>query len=292
LQGLLKKQLLGAAYSNAPNNPALIEALATAAITASQTDPAFAALLLRLPDISELFQDHRPANPEALSSTRLTMKTQLATQLSAFITNTLNTPAPAPFKPDAKQAGIRALRAAAMDLAAHSDTLSQGLPAIFNAATSMTEQLAALSALIQSPSGGQDAISAFFTQWKDSPLVIDKWFSVQARTGRIDDIQALRKHPDFDLGNPNRVRALAGVFAMHNLAAFHKEDGSGYDFLVKMVQEVDPLNPSLAARLLTGFEQWRILRPNIQELAKSALARLGESSLSDNAKDILARTQG
>ena len=58
------------------------------------------------------------------------------------------------------------------------------------------------------------------------------------------------------------------------------------------MQEVDPLNASLAARLLTAFEQWRALEPDIQDHAQKSLARLSESTLSDNAKDILARTQG
>ena len=292
LQSLLKTQILGAAYANAPDNPALIDALATAAINAQKADPAFAALLLRLPEVGELLLDHTPADPAALAAQRSAIKTQLATRLADFITGILASPAPAPFKPDAAQAGIRSLRAACMDLAAHTEALARTLSDIFKTATSMTEQLAALSALIQSPSGGEEALAAFFTQWKDSPLIIDKWFSVQARAGDIDKVRALRAHQNFDLGNPNRVRALVGVFAMHNLAAFHKEDGSGYAFLAEMVQAVDPLNPSLAARLLTGFEHWRAVKPEMQANAKSALAQLGESTLSDNAKDILARTQG
>ena len=292
LQGLIKTQILGATYHDTPDNEALIEAIGEAVERAAQTDPAFAALLLRLPTVSELLLDHIPSEPVKLAKTLKAMKAMLGARMHAFIERTLGTPAPSPFKPDAEQAGIRALRSACMDLAAHHEGLSQQLPALFEDASSMTEQLAALGALVSSPSGGKTALKAFYKQWKDNPLVMDKWFAVQARSGTIDDVVALRAHPDFDLGNPNRVRSLIGVFAMHNLAAFHHPDGSGHSFVVKMVQEVDKLNPALAARLLTAFEQWRSLAPSAHKSAKANLDILSESALSENTKDILDRTMG
>ena len=291
LQDLLKTHLLDVAYSGAPENPALVDAVASAAIEAADSDPAFAALLLRLPGVGEMLLEHVPANPIALEASIKALKTALATRLGEFITDRLAAPAPAPFKPDAAQAGIRALRSACMQLSACNDTLSGRLPALFQGATSMTEQLAALAALVSARSGDKDALMSFFAQWKDNPLVIDKWFSVQARSCRVDEAVALRHHPDFDLGNPNRVRALIGVFAAQNLAAFHNPDGRGHAFVTKLITEVDALNPSLAARLLTSFEQWRSLEVGAQESARKSLAALAESQLSSNVTDILARTQ-
>ena len=154
----------------------------------------------------------------------------------------------------------------------------------------MTEQLAALGALVTARSDSKAVLAAFYEQWHTNPLVMDKWFAVQARSGDIEQIKALRAHADFDLGNPNRVRALIGVFAMQNLATFHAPDGSGYDFLAQQVKAVDPLNPSLAARLLTAFEQWRIFSANTQSKAATILKELSEHSLSQNCRDILART--
>ena len=292
LQSLMKTQILDATYNQAPDNAALIGAIAEAVEKTSKNDPAFAALLLRLPTVAELLLDHVPSEPLKLAQTLKTMKAAIAEHMSDFITQTLGQPAPTPFKPDAKQAGVRALRSACMDLAAHHVHLSQHLPALFKGASSMTEQLAALSALVSSPSGGKAELKAFFEQWKDNPLVIDKWFAVQARNGVIDDIKALRTHPDFDLGNPNRVRSLIGVFAMHNLEAFHHPDGHGHSFVVHMVKELDSLNPALAARLLTAFEQWRALETSAYKSAQSSLELFNESALSENTKDILGRTIG
>ena len=45
--------------------------------------------------------------------------------------------------------------------------------------------------------------------------MLDKWFAVQARANAADTlerVQALTSHRDFDLRNPNRVRALIGAF--------------------------------------------------------------------------------
>ena len=51
--------------------------------------------------------------------------------------------------------------------------------------------------------------------WRGDPLVLDKWFSIQAFSplpGTVDGGAGVDGHPDFDLRNPNRVRALIGSF--------------------------------------------------------------------------------
>ena len=57
----------------------------------------------------------------------------------------------------------------------------------------------------------------------DDPLVLDKWFAIQALSPLPDTVQAvetLKSHPDFDLRNPNRIRALISSFA-GNQVRFH-----------------------------------------------------------------------
>ena len=289
LQGLLKQQIVAATYKDTPISDTLIATLADTATSAAQDDPAFAALILRLPSVGELFQEHAPADPSRLTAIRRAIKSTLAAELAPLVRDTLERAAPAPFRPDAKQAGIRALRGSLMDLAAHNLELSAGLPSLYANAQSMTEQLSSLGALVLSPAGGADALAAFYDQWKDQPLVIDKWFALQARTSPLEDIEALQQHPDFDLTNPNRVRALGAHFGVHNLGVFHREDGLGYNFLAGLVCTVDPINPAVAARLLSSFEQWRILSPNVKDKAEHVLNDLSESSLSQNCRDILHR---
>ncbi len=292
LQGLARQHMLDMACRGAAPDAVLVDTLAGACLKAAPSDPAFAALFLRLPDVAELMLDHVPADPVALAAARRGLKAALAVRLAGDIARALGEPAPAPFRPDAAQAGQRALRAGFMDLAAHSGTLCALLPDLFAGATCMTEQQAALSALVASPADSPAALSAFYRQWRASPLVIDKWFAVQARHGPAALSEALTRHADFDLGNPNRVRSVAAVFATQNLAGFHAPDGSGHRFLADIVRQVDPRNPALAARLLTAFEHWRSLEPVSRESARNVLESLGKDALSQNARDIVARATG
>jgi aminopeptidase N len=159
----------------------------------------------------------------------------------------------------------------------------------------MTERMAALDALGQIDGAGFDtALEAFIAQWRDTPLVVDKWFAAQAaapRADAIDRARRLRGHDLFTLRNPNRARSLVAVFAMRNLRAFHAADGSGYEFLADCVAETDALNPALAARLLTPFESWRRFDAGRQANARAALERLAAvPSLSRNAREMVART--
>jgi len=103
--------------------------------------------------------------------------------------------------------------------------------------------------------------------------------------------EALRTHNDFNLRNPNRVRALAAAFAMRNPRAFHAADGGGYRFLVGLARDIDPLNPALAARLLTPFESWRRFDEQRQTHAKAELTNLNAAAqLSKNTREMLDRT--
>jgi len=49
------------------------------------------------------------------------------------------------------------------------------------------------------------------------------------------------------------------------------------------------VNPALGARLLTAFEQWRLLEPRAQAEAEACLKRLIAAGLSENAMDIAGR---
>ncbi|MEM6900862.1 MAG: aminopeptidase N [Pseudomonadota bacterium] len=291
LQALLKKSLLNVAYEDADVDVDLLRAVAKAGLDMRETDPAYAALVLRLPDVGELFLEKIPADPVALSNARKAYKTELANILAEDIVNLLSEPAPTPFRPDAEQAGIRSLRSALMDLAAHHKTAKSVLPGLYDNASSMTEQQSALSALLAADDASS-ALVAFYDQWRESPLVIDKWFALQARVIDAAGAAALAEHADFDLGNPNRVRALAAHFAIGNLAAFHVPSGEGYAFLAEIIRKTDTRNPALAARLLTAFEQWRSLEEKARNSAERTLKDLEKSGLSRNSGDIVSRALG
>ena len=128
----------------------------------------------------------------------------------------------------------------------------------FRSSANMTDRLAALGNLAEVVDANRDeAFAAFYATWKHNPLVLDKWFAVQARAGAPDTlarVQSLVQHADFDLRNPNRVRALIGAFAA-NQAKFHALSGEGYKLLADTVIALDAMNPQIAARLVTADGQ-------------------------------------
>jgi aminopeptidase N len=78
---------------------------------------------------------------------------------------------------------------------------------------------------------------------------------------------------------------------MRNPRAFHAADGSGYRFLGALAEAIDPLNPALAARLLTPFESWKRFDARRQGHARAALEHLASlPQLSKNTREMVDRT--
>lgn len=148
----------------------------------------------------------------------------------------------------------------------------------FDRGTNMTDVLAALAVLsnVECPQRAE-ALAAFHARWRADALVLDKWFAIQATSTLENTPQAVRDlaaHPDFDLRNPNRVRALAGSFSVGNPVRFHTASGEGYDFLADMILALDPLNPQVAARLVAPLGQWRRMDSARQAKMRAALQRI------------------
>jgi len=202
------------------------------------------------------------------------------------------------FSPDAASAGRRALRNRCLSLlASRYDPLAAGLAQNqLSSATNMTDELSALVTLTRL--GGQrveTTMEDFYAKWENNPLVIDKWFSVQAMRPHIsgvDAIQDLTQSSRYDRNNPNRVRALIGGFAMGNADLFHKNDGSGYNFFTDHVLDMDSRNPQIAARLLGAFEIWKKLDLGRQSLIRDQLDRIIASKPSKNVLEIAQKTRG
>jgi aminopeptidase N len=158
----------------------------------------------------------------------------------------------------------------------------------FAAAHNMTDVMAALRLLVdhEGPEGAK-ALQDFYRRWSAEPLVLNKWFSVQATSPRIDALARvieLMGHADFSLRNPNRVRSLVGAFCGANQVRFHAADGGGYRFLADRVLELDPLNPQIASSLLKTMIRWRRFDPGRQALMHAEIKRI--SACEELSKDV------
>jgi aminopeptidase N len=262
----------------------------------AQEDPAFAALALRLPDLSELIMAAPSPDPEFLHASRDSLRRIIAVHLRDGLEPLARVRGETPFSANGDAAGRRSLKSVALDLlAALGAETSHVLAEALENASCMTETIAALEAIGAAESEEFDvALARFFERWRHNPLVIDKWFSVQAAAPRADAIaraQNLRDHPEFQIRNPNRVRALAAAFATRNPLAFHAANGGGYRFVAALIEEIDELNPALAARLLTPFESWRRFDAARQTHASAALRQVAaRTGLSENTREMLERT--
>ncbi|WP_298960420.1 aminopeptidase N [uncultured Methylobacterium sp.] len=282
---------------------ALAEALAAFLDAGALADPAFAALVLALPSETEVAQEIGcDVDPDAIRAARESLRAEigiaLAPRLDA-LRAALAEPAGTPFSPDAASAGRRALRNAALDLLAAADPARGGALAAAQVeeASNMTDRIAALAVLV--PLTGETrerSFARFGAAYRDEPLVLDKWFALQAtipEPGTPERLRGLMRHEAFSLANPNRVRSLLGSFSLNNPTQFHRPDGAGYDLLAEIVLTLDGTNPQIAARLLTAFGTWRMVEPGRRAQAERALRGIAaKPGLSPDVSDIAARSLG
>ena len=243
----------------------------------AEADPAFAAQMLMPPTESELATRRTPVDPDALHMARVTLIRDIAAahgpRLAALYEHSRDS---GDYSPDAKSAGRRSLRNAALRyLSAADDEAAAGLAqAHYRSADNMTDMIAGLAALTRMESPLRDnAFTHFHDRFKNDPLVLDKWMGLQAGSPLPETVlavKALMKHSAFDIRNPNRVRALIGAFGGNHLR-FHAADGSGYRLVGEIVRTLDPINPQVAARLAGAFESWRRYDPDRQALMRREL---------------------
>ncbi len=281
-------------------DPGLIDALA-AILADGALEPAFVALMLTLPGEADIAREiGREVDPDAVFSARAALRAAVGGHLAGALFDHYRRLSEAgPYRPDAASAGRRGLRNTCLDLLVatrRADAISLAARQ-YQVADNMTDRLAALTtlSLCDVPERAA-ALDDFYARYRDDPLIVDKWFTLQAsipEPATLDRVKALTAHPAFSFANPNRVRSLISAFAMANQREFNRADGAGYDFIVETVLALDPKNPQLAARLLSALKSWRVLEPARRGRAEAALRRVAAASaLSPDVGDIVARTLG
>jgi aminopeptidase N len=264
-------------------------------------DEAFRALCLTLPGESDIAREiGKDIDPDAVLASREALVKAIAgahSEAFAGLYDALGNDGP--FSPDAASAGRRSLRNILLDYLSVAEADPARAAKQFDAADNMTDRAAALGVLVHrfgDSESARAALHAFEARFGGDPLVMDKWFIVQATrpgTDALDTVRRLMRHPLFSLDNPNRTRALIGAFATANQTGFNRADGEAYRFFAETILKIDPENPQLAARLLTALRSWRSLEPTRREHARAALAQIaGTEKLSTDVKDIVERTLG
>ncbi|MEK0162946.1 aminopeptidase N [Phaeobacter sp. A36a-5a] len=259
-------------------------------------DPAFRALVLSPPSQSEIAQTLHDRgvtpDPQKIYDAAETFTQTLAQQLETSLPRLYAaTTVDGPYQPDAHGAGLRALNGRILALLTRLDGGDQAARQ-YQTADNMTQQYAALASLMKAEKGA-DQSQAFFDQWQDDRLVMDKWFALQVACAAPDaaarTAAELTQHPLFSMKNPNRFRAVMGALAGHH-AGFHHDSGAGYSLLAQNLIALDPLNPQTTARMCAAFQTWTRYDSARQALVRAELERiLATDGLSRDTHEMVSR---
>jgi aminopeptidase N len=294
-RALAKDLMAEMALKGVPPSNDWLDALATVIFDES-LDPAFRALCLKLPAEDDLAQTihalGRVPDPAKIHAARREMAGALAIRLGEGLERLYaGLDDGAPFSISADQAGRRALRMAALGLLTRRDG-GKLAGSAFAKARSMTEEIGALSALLDIRQGKAE-LAAFAARWKRDANVMDKWFALQIALAEPADAAALTaaltERPEFDWKNPNRFRSVIGALAA-NHAGFHHRSGAGYRLVADWLLRLDPLNPQIASRVSTAFETWPRYDAARRKCARAELDRiLAVPGLSGDLREMVER---
>ncbi len=240
-------------------------------ILSSDMDRRFKAFILTLPSINTLMENFRVINIDAIIAVREFLVAKIGSELSQEFDACFKIlseeyhkriSTKTPYETSDEQMGERALIGVVLSYLARSlknrDLAKEASELVlehFKLSDNMTDTLAAMNIAVNLDLVSKDEIlKAFEERWQNNPLVFDNYFRAVAMAENpnvLENVKKLMSHKCFDIGNPNRVRALVGAFVMNNPKYFHALDGKGYDFLMEIVTKLNSSNPQVAARLMT-----------------------------------------
>ena len=250
----------------------------TGVLKDTSVDEAFKAVMLSLPSETVVGQEMDVVDPDAIHAAREFIRKELAVACREDL-RTIYDDISGDWanKQSQKSINRRRLKNVVLSYLSTLPDTAELLAEAFRESDNMTDTQAALSLLanLDTPLREQ-ALTEFYDRFKDDPLVVDKWFAVQALSKRADTTEQVRRlteHADFTVENPNRVRSLIGAYTA-NQVHFHQLDGAGYRLLADFVLDIEAANPQLAARLVSAFNIYRRFDSDRQSLMRSELERV------------------
>jgi len=295
---LARTTMLAMIRDGAAPDPAFLNAIKDIALDES-LDPAFRALMINWPGPAELANVLHEAgevpDPEQLFTVGEQMRDAMAETFADAASDLYaRHSVSGAYQPDAAQSGKRALSNVMLAFISRRSG-TETAQAQFDSADNMTQQISALSQILRH---GEDstALDAFYQQWKDDRLVMDKWFGLQVSCAKPEDgadtARRLTDHPDFNHKNPNRFRAVFGALIGHH-AAFHHKSGDAYTLLADWLITLDPLNPQTTARMCSAFQTWKRYDADRQARILAEVQRiLATPDLSRDTTEMLTRIKG
>ena len=258
-----------------------------------EKDIELATLILTLPKEMEFAEGFKTIDPDGISAARAFMQAKIAESLKDDFLRVYTHIRLDEYQVTQQDIALRAMRNLCLTYLAYTNLGNNLVQKHYNNANNMTDTLAALSVATKAALPCRDVLLTDFEQkWQHDGLVMDKWFALQATRpdeNVLEIIQLLMDHPSFNFNNPNRLRALIGSFANHNLKAFHNVSGAGYRFLTDVLIRLNESNPQVAARLIEPLIRFSRFDAQRQTLMKRALERL--SIVENLSKDLFEKIE-
>lgn len=258
VQTLVNRLLLG----QSDNVVLLTDTLNAVIPTLIDDDPMLAARLFDVPSEQELAMAYESDyQPVMVKKQRDELKRKIANDLKQSVMAWYLALPIVPYEdtPDAR--GRRLLRNVLLNIALNAGVAEAKTWAYeqYDHARCMSERLGALVAMIEFDLAKVDAYLAdFYDRFSDEDLVIDSWFSVQARAASRDVafIESLMMRDDYDWAVPNRVRTTLGALVAKPAQLWSKD---GLALYLGAIAKLDATNPQLAARMLSQLGRWTTL---------------------------------
>lgn len=277
-----------------------IEAIKTNLLD-TELDKSLLAQAITMPSEMYLAQQLDEIEPRLLNTARKEVTQQIASKLKDVFQQVFDqNKEPDTYTLDNEAIGRRRLRNCCltylMALKQPDDKVVEQCLDQFINSKNMTDQISALKEIanLEDSSLRERSLADFRAKWQHDPLVMDKWFILQATSSRKDclqDVIALMDDPCFSLDNPNKVRALIGAFCSGNHVRFHDEKGKGYRFLSDQIIKLNARNPQIAARLLTPLTSWKRYHEEYSRLMRDELERISKTeNISPDVYEIVKKS--
>ncbi len=251
-------------------------------------DPAIAARIAQMPSLRQILSQGDGGDIGALHAARKACAAHIGTQLRDALWSTRNAVKP-------ETAGARRLRNLCLWYLTR-DPAPEHIQALWAQLDNplANEALAALHMLIDL--GGEHRVRALqesYARWRGVPQLLDQWFAAQAACDATDGAQlaaSIADHPDFDLRNTTRLKAIFDTFGA-NLGALHDISGQGYMFVANVAHRLCRENPRFAVRLLRHlFSEWSRLDKPRRDLMRRAVEPIAtDQALPPEVAEVLGK---
>ncbi|MHA3049015.1 aminopeptidase N [Acinetobacter sp. ANC 4639] len=268
---------------------AYIQALKNTLPELVQRDPLLASRLLDVPAEGYLgSRIDQGYQPEVVQSKRNALLDTFAREMGNFWKETYQALDPELQNEFSQAMGERALKNIALSYMARQGDADAFTWAEeqYQTTLNMSERLGALKVLLWNDAPQAKACLAdFYNRFNDEPLALDQWFMLQAAHPKAtaQTIQYLTVHPDYDLGTPNRIRAVSGGLNSHPVNTW----SFGVQHFIELARYLDEKNPIVGSRMLQVLSRWYTLAEPQRSAVQQQLLDLKAQVKSKNVAETL-----